>query len=76
MLSLQKLVEIAARHFTTMADAMVAACVAKAVETGEALDIPERGRTLRERLPKEDPTPPEDWERMVRTNSDTRRMHQ
>ena len=72
MLSLQKLVEIAARHFTPMADAMVAACVAKAVETGEALDIPEKGAG---RIRGERPAEDVDWERMVTGNGDTRWQH-
>lgn len=73
MLSLQKLVEIAARHFTTMADAMVAACVAKSVETGEVLKIPERPSIPAPRGKR--PTDDVDWEELVTRNSDSRWQH-
>ena len=72
MLSLQQLARIAAAYFTAMADAMLAACVAKAVETGEALDIPERPRA---RTRGERPGEDVDWGRMVESNGDTRWQH-
>lgn len=73
MLSLQELVEIAARHFTAMADAMVTACVAKSVDTGEVLNIPER---LSMPGPRgERPTEDVDWEGLVTRNSDSRWQH-
>lgn len=73
MLSLQTLVEIAARHFTAMADAMVDACVAKSVDTGEVLTIPERQSSPGPRGTR--PTDEVDWEGMVEGNSDTRWLH-
>lgn len=73
MLSLQTLIEIAARHFTTMASAMVAACVAKSVDTGEVLKIPERQQAWGHRGAR--PTDDVDWESLVRHNSDSRWQH-
>jgi len=76
MLSLQELVEIAARYFTAMADAMLAACVAKALEAGEPLAMPPRakapGGMRQEPILRGDV----DWDLMVRSNTDTRWMHQ
>lgn len=74
MLTVQEMFDIAARHMTAMADAMVAACVVWSVETGEPLAIP---RTAREARPPAIVRPAEgvDWRRMVEGNSDTRLMH-
>lgn len=72
-MSLQELLDIACRHFTAMADAMVAACLAKACETGERVDLRRgaaRGAPTGLR-PREDV----DWERMVAGNADTRQTH-
>ena len=70
MLTVSQLAAIAARHATRMADAMIAACVRHALETGEKFDIPEqtvmparRGRRPAERV---------DYERMVVRNRETR----
>ena len=73
MLSLQHLARIAARYFTPMADAMITACVAKAVETGQTLVVPERAQAqgARGMRPSEDV----DWRRMVEGNCDTPAMH-
>lgn len=73
-MTIQQLAEIAARHVTRMADAMIAACIAHALETGEPLDIPERAAVRRPAYVShvEDDV---DWERMVRGNSDTRHLH-
>ena len=73
MLSLQHLARIAARYFTPMADAMITACVAKAVETGQTLVVPERGQAqcARGMRPLEDV----DWESLVRGNADSRWQH-
>lgn len=71
-MGLQELLDIAARHATTMADAMVAACLTKAVATGEAIDVtrlagaPSRGERPSEDVP---------WRRMVERNTDTRLCH-
>lgn len=76
MLSIQRLAEIAARHPTAMADAMVAACIARHLRTGEPLSMPER-----KAFPRPAPCLPVgdsdrvDWVRMVEGNADTREMH-
>ena len=75
MLTLQQLLEIACRHTTTMSDAMVAACVARALLTGEPLRLPGDRKPPSARVGAR-PMPEVDWERMVRLNSDTRGMHQ
>lgn len=73
-MTIQQLAEIASRHLTRMADAMIAACLARHLETGEPLDIPERRYEPRPAYVRPaDPEP--DWERMVRGNSDTRHLH-
>ena len=73
MPTLQQMLDIAMRHATAMADAMVVACYEKAHELGVRLrapaarpDAPARGQRPAEKA---------DWERMVRRNSDTRRNH-
>lgn len=73
-MTIQEMADIAARHFTRMADAMIAACVACAYATGQALLVPERKAQGRASARLEDLTEAE-WERMVRGNSDTRRLH-
>lgn len=72
-MSLQELLDIACRHFTSMADAMVAACLQKAVETGEAIIV----RCERERRGRRGERPREDtdWRALVEGNTDTRRTH-
>lgn len=42
MLTLQQLADIAARHYTRMADAMIAACIRHANEVDFPLVIPEK----------------------------------
>ena len=75
-MSIQQLAAIAARYITRMADAMIAACVVRHLETGEPLDIPERHVEPRPAyVCRAAATDEPDWERMVRGNSDTRRMH-
>lgn len=72
MLTVSDLARIASRHATRMADAMIAACVRHALETGEKFDVP-----LREVMPPRRGARPEervDWERMVRSNAETRAM--
>ena len=74
-MTLQEMLRIALRHFTAMADAMVAACVRKAAETGEPLAIPEREAPPRRgRRPSAEPDA-RGWVLMVERNSDTRRNH-
>lgn len=75
MLSVQQMLDIAFRHATRMADAMVAACVEWSLRAGVVLADPERPRPDRRaprgRLPEEDV----DWRRMVEGNSDSRWTH-
>jgi hypothetical protein len=73
MLSLQHLARIAARYYTPMADAMITACAAKAVETGETLVVPERvqAQAARGMRPSEDVG----WAWTVEGNSDTPALH-
>jgi hypothetical protein len=66
MLTLQELLDIARRYATAMADAMIAACVQRAIETGETL-------TLRDAPPDEGRE--SEWDRMMRSNTDTRWNH-
>lgn len=73
-MTVQQMADIAARHFTRMADAMIAACVALSLETGEALRIPERVQSGASRIAYED-AEARMFERMVRGNSDTRAFH-
>lgn len=74
MPSVQEIADIASRHLTRMADAMIAACVAWALETGQPLRMP--GRPARG-APSSMERPAEDvpWRRMVERNSDTRWQH-
>jgi len=75
VLTLQQMLDIACRHATRMAEAMVAACQGRALETGERLRMPER-RAPRAGTRGQRPEPDTDWERLVSGNSDTRWMHQ
>ena len=73
MLTVTELARIASHYATRMADAMIAACVRHALETGEKFDIPER--TVMPRRRGKRPTEEHvDYERMVRSNSETRAM--
>lgn len=78
MPTLQRMAEIAARYATAMADAMLAACAVRADRTGEPLAVPRRAKTREGN--KQQLAPGSDggldWERMVRSNRDTRLMHQ
>ncbi len=74
MLTLQQMLDIACRYATAMADAMVAACLGRAVETGERLLMPRGHPTPTGRVGTR-PAESIEWERMVRGNSDTRRCH-
>lgn len=69
MLTVSQLASIAARHCTRMADAMIAACVRHALETGEKFDIPER-EVMPQRRGKR-PQELVDYDRMVRGNRAT-----
>ena len=74
MLTVQRLADIACRHDTAMADAMLAACVERALRTGEAL-VPRHRPCKRHRLgTTADPFSGVDWERLVRCNADIRSL--
>jgi|GEM_PF-2722625 len=70
MLDVTELARIASRYATSMADAMIAACVRHALETGEKFDIPEKIVAPRRRGRR--PTEETDFERMARSNRATR----
>ena len=74
-MTIQELAEIAARHHTRMADAMIAACVRHSLETGERLVIPERKagkRRPRKRQATEDELSHEEWRVMLEHNAEVR----
>ena len=70
MHTVTELARIASRDATRMADAMIAACVRHALETGEKFDIPEQTVMPTRRCRR--PTEHVDYERMVRSNKATR----
>lgn len=70
MLTVTELARIASHYATRMADAMIAACVRHALETGEKFDIPEK--TVMPRRRGRRPEEHVDYERMVRSNKATR----
>lgn len=70
MLTVTELARIASHYATRMADAMIAACVRHALETGEKFDIPEK--TVAPRRRGKRPTEETDFERMARSNRATR----
>lgn len=65
MLTLQNMLDIAMRHMTAMADALILACFEKAHETGTKLVTTNRKTSGQG----------EDFESMVRSNSDTHWNH-
>ena len=75
-MTVQEMLDIAGRCFTSMADAMIRACVDWSVRNKQPLRIPERGHAprLAERRPPDEPTD-EEWRRLVEGNSDTRHQH-
>ena len=75
MLTLQQIAEIAARHLTAMADAMIAAVIEKAARTGEALSLPERELHAMAARPVDVTRPGKEWQTLVEQNSDTRWCH-
>lgn len=76
MPDISQLAAIASRYATRMADAMIRACVSKAMETGERLELPERkpAKLRGKRFDRIllDEMSDEDWERMVRGNREVR----
>jgi len=75
MLTIQEMFDIAMRYATAMADAMVAACVAKSVELGVRLEKPRAPRPRPFAASACQPPDDVDWERMVVGNTDTARNH-
>lgn len=77
MLTVQQMLDIAGKYFTTMANAMIVACVQWANDTGGALVLPERMPRATVCVPDASiaATADLDWERLVRENSDTRWQH-
>lgn len=73
MLTVSDLARIASRHATRMADAMIAACVRHALETGEKFDIPERTVAPRRRG-RRPAGRHEDFDRIMRSNRGTEAM--
>jgi hypothetical protein len=73
MPTLQEILDIAMRHTTALADAMVVACFQRAHELG--LRLVARPRSGRARLAGARPAEDVDWERMVEGNGDTRWNH-
>ena len=73
-MTITELAAIAARHMTRMADAMIAACIARALATGEPLEVPERRREPRPAyVAPAEPDP--DWERLMVENKAPRGRH-
>ena len=75
MLTVQQMADIAARHATAMADAMIAACLAWSLRVGEPLTVPRRASMPTPSYEADATADGTDWERMVRTNTDTRWQH-
>ena len=75
-MTVQEMLDIAGRHFTAMADAMISACVNWAVRNKKPLRIPERDASARrpEKRPADELDDAE-WRRLVEGNSDTRHQH-
>lgn len=71
MLTLAQLMAIALRYPTSMADAMVSACIDRAARTSEALWLPDRRRHGHGRRGAR-PTEDVDFDRMMRTNAEVR----
>lgn len=75
MLTVIEILEIACRYTTAMAEAMVEACmVTMGVHVGKVVRVVDDAGMVRELSDEEDVVDPY-WERMVRTNTDTRDNH-
>jgi len=73
--TVQQMCEIAARHRTAMADAMLAACLAWSARSGVALSVPEREAPELPARPADVTQPGKKWHELVVRNSDTRWLH-
>lgn len=77
-MTLQDLFNIACRHLTAMADAMRAACLTKAYETGEPIVLRRDAQAQRARgkaAARAAADEETDRRRMVEGNTDTRLQH-
>jgi len=78
-MTIQELCDIALRHRTEMAVAMVAACVERAYRTGEPLVVvwPDESvqADFRARASSHDEVTEDEWRRLVERNGDTRWHH-
>lgn len=73
MLSLQDFANIAARHATATARAMVRACIVRAYATGEPLRVPAHAARRPDAVPRDADGPAfEEWRRMCERNRETR----
>ena len=75
MLSLQDMLDIAIRYPTRMADQMILACYERAYELGVRLRAPTRPRPNPPPERGARPRDGTDYERLVTSNTDTRRNH-
>lgn len=75
-MTIQAMLDIAGRYHTAIADAMVIACVAWALDHGVTLKIPRGGHSARgaERRPG-DGMDFDEWKRLAEGNSDSRWNH-
>lgn len=74
-MTIQQLADIASRYVTAMAEAMLAACLVAAAETGAPLSVPERGSHARSWRVEYAAPDSGEWDAMMRSNSDTRTFH-
>ena len=65
-MTVQEMLDIASRHYTLMADAMIAACVEWGSRAETNLNVPERQRTVDPYVIR---VSKEQWERLVRENA-------
>ena len=74
LLAVREILEIACRYTTSMATAMVDACMAAMGVCAAKVRVVDDAGVVREVAGEEDAIDPY-WDRMVRTNSDTRENH-
>lgn len=73
--TLQEMVDIASRFDTLIAHAVIRACVARALDTGEPLTLPKRAMAMRDPDPYVIEEPDPFWRELVVGNTDTRDFH-
>lgn len=78
-MSLSQIASIAARYLTHIADAMIAACIAKAIETGEKLEVPDRRQAQRpkqrRRTQADEEMTADEWRQLVEGNRESSAAH-